>query len=259
MSFAILQFANLSGANLTGARVLFANLFYANLRKANLSGANLSGAKMPVADLFYANLCRVNMSRAYLNRANLRSANLSGANFSGVDLSNASLRSADLSGTDFSGANLSNANLRGANLSGAILSCTDLSGAIMPDGTIHDQSRGLLSRSKNTQVELDRKNIAPGIEGGEVELKRLPGLMHVRGPKKDRAVQPIQEEMAIHPVLRWRMKARRRAVGVPKYVQDQKMNLLTDLLPGWAGKGGIMCDWMGVLETEHQEFPYRIK
>jgi hypothetical protein len=47
------------------------------------------------------------------------------------------------------------------------------------------------------------------------------------------------------------MRDRRRAVGVPKYVQEWNMNLLTDLLPGWAGKGRFMCDWMDVLEIEH--------
>jgi hypothetical protein len=55
------------------------------------------------------------------------------------------------------------------------------------------------------------------------------------------------------------MKDRRRAVGVPKYVQEWNMNLLTDLLPGWAGKGGFMCDWMDALEIEHRLFPYRIR
>jgi hypothetical protein len=79
--------------------------------------------------------------------------------------------------------------------------------------------------------------------------------MHVCGRKKDRVVPPKQEELAIHLVRRWRMTDRRRAVDVPKYVQEWNMNLLTDLLPGWAGKGEFMCDWMDVSEIEHRQFP----
>ena len=45
----------------------------------------------------------------------------------------------------------------------------------------------------------------------------------------------------------------------PKCVQDWSMNLLTDLVPGWAGNDGSMCDWMGALEIEHRQFPYRIR
>ena len=87
----------------------------------------------------------------------------------------------------------------------------------------------------------------------------MPGQKHVSSRKIDRAVPPKQEGLATHPVLRWRMSARRRAVGVSKCVQAWNINLLTDLLPGWAGKGWFTCDWMGVLETEHRQFLYRIK
>jgi uncharacterized protein YjbI with pentapeptide repeats len=141
----ILSTANLDHANLQKAFLPFADMQMASLWDTNLQGAILTGVNLQQARLWEANLQEADFREANLQGAELMGANLQGADLKDANLQEAVLRGANLQGADLSNANLQKADMSHVNLQGAIFTneqlatVKSLQGAIMPDGTKHEQ------------------------------------------------------------------------------------------------------------------------
>ena len=110
-----------------------------------LNDGTLRHSELRYVHLQGADLCEADLNGVNLRQANLQEANLSLADLSHADLGMVNLKWADLSQANLEGADLFRANLEGArNLTEAQLATVArLNGAVLPDGTIYEESTDL--------------------------------------------------------------------------------------------------------------------